>query len=92
MKQLKTILFSILITFLFSSFYIPKKGKDYQKVLLVLEDPIHGESFSVFMVTEVDEVFVGINTDEYFVHEGLYRIEGTSNDKLYHKNILVIGD
>ena len=58
-------------------------------IILVLKNPMDEDKFSVFNIQEVDDILVGINTDDYFVEGGIYRIEGSSNDKFYHKHILI---
>lgn len=88
MKTLKTILLSLMLTFLFSGFKF--KEKNASRVLLVLENTIQKESFSMFKIKEVDGILVGINIDEYEVKDGIYYITGSSNDKFYHKRIIVV--
>ena len=65
-----------------------KKNNDH--VVLVLMNPMEKECFSVFKVVKVGDVLVGVNQDEYPVRDGLYRIEGSSNDDFYHKKIIII--
>lgn len=89
MKLIKNLLF-ISILFLFSNF---NSLKNDDRVLLVLTEPItYSESFSLFQVKEVDGVLVGLNVDEYPVSDGIYKVEGSSNDKFYHKNIIILSN
>ena len=60
-----------------------------QQILLVLKDPMNTESFSKFSIRLLGGVLVGTNMEEYPVKDGIYRIEGSSNDKFYHKNIMI---
>ena len=48
------------------------------------------ERFSIFHVKEVNNILVGENVEDYQVEGGIYRIEGASNDKFYHKRIVIL--
>jgi hypothetical protein len=86
---MRNLIIIALVSLLLVSF-ADQKGKIKKDVLLVLTNPLGQESFSVFEVNEVDDVLVGQNTDkDYYVQNGVYRIESTSNNKLYHKKILI---
>ncbi len=85
---MKTVLFCLMLTLLFSGFRF--KEKSTSRVLLVLENVNKKESFSMFSIQEVNGIFVGTNIDEYKVADGIYYITGTSNDKFYHKKIIVV--
>lgn len=90
MKFIKKLFLSVSILLLFSNFNLPQKE---ERVLLVLKEPVgYSESFSIFQVREVDGVLVGINIDEYPVSDGIYKVEGTSNNKFYHKNIIILSN
>lgn len=65
-----------------------KKNNDH--VVLVLINPMEKECFSVFKVINVNGVLIGVNQEEYPVRDGLYRIEGSSNDDFYHKKIIIV--
>lgn len=88
MKTLKTVLFYLMLALFFSSAKIDTKNTS--RVLLVLENVDQKESFSMFSIKEVDGVFVGTNIDEYKVDDGVYFIKSTSNNKFYHKRIIVV--
>ena len=78
---------SFLMVTAFSSF----ECKEKSKVLLVLQNVFNQERFSVFKISEEkDGIIVAVNMDEYPVENGVYRIEGSSNDKYYHKKVLVV--
>jgi 5-hydroxyisourate hydrolase-like protein (transthyretin family) len=78
---------SFLMVTAFSSF----ECKEKSKVLLVLQNVFNQERFSVFQISEEkDGTIVATNMDEYPVENGVYRIEGSSNDKYYHKKVLVV--
>lgn len=80
---------SFLMVFTFSSF----ECKNKSKVLLVLQNVLNQERFSMFQISEEkDGTIVAINVDEYPVENGVYRIEGSSDDKYYHKKILVLNN
>lgn len=81
-----------LLTMLLTSFSPQKKVcNDEGQVLMVLKTPdTNEERFSVFQVKQVDGVLVGTNIDEYTVGEGIYRIEAASDDKFYHKKIIIL--
>jgi hypothetical protein len=63
--------------------------KENDLTLLVLTDVNNTDSFSKFNIVEHDGILIGHNMDEYTVKDGLYRIQGSSNDKYYHHNILI---
>ena len=88
MKTLKTVLFCLMITLFFSGAKL--NTKNTSRVLLVLENVNQTESFSMFSIKEMDGVFVGTNIDEYKVDDGVYFIKGTSNNRFYHKKIIVV--
>ena len=88
---MKKLVFSSLILMTIMSFSLLRNtDKCTNQILLVLKNPMdNNDKFSKFNVIEVDNVLVGINTDDYFVEGGIYRIEGSSNDKFYHKHRLI---
>jgi hypothetical protein len=96
MKTIKTIVLSALIFLLCSSFNERVIAKKIQtkETLLVLQNPMNKESFSKFIVLEEEGILIGYNTEseDYPVKDGIYRIEGTSNDKFYHKRIIIAGN
>lgn len=96
MKTIKTIVLSALIFLLCSSFNerVITKKIQVKETLLILQNPMNRESFSKFIVLEEDGVLVGYNTEseDYPVKDGIYRIEGASNDKFYHKRIVITGN
>jgi len=88
MKTMKTVLFYLMLVLVFSSAKL--NTKNTSRVLLVLENVNQKESFSMFSIQEVNGVFVGTNIDEYEVKDGIYFVRGASNDKFYHKKIIVV--
>ena len=83
---MKTLIFASLTLMMLTSFSFKPTT---QHILLVLKNPMDVESFSMFNIKRVNGILIGTNTDEYPVKDGLYRIEGSSNDKFYHKNIMI---
>jgi len=88
MKTMKTVLFYLMLVLIFSSAKIDTKNTS--RVLLVLENVNQKESFSMFLIKEVNGIFVGTNIDDYEVNDGVYFIKSTSNNKFYHKKIIVV--
>ena len=64
--------------------------KSKKEILLVLSGPMGQERFSIFHIKEVNNILIGENIEEYPVEGGIYRIEGASNDKFYHKRIVIL--
>jgi hypothetical protein len=90
MKKLLLLAFSSLSILLATSFTRDMvKTPNNQHIVLVLKDVYNQDRFSVFSIREVNNVLVGTNIEEYPVANGIYRIEGSSNDKFYHKHILI---
>ena len=88
-RILTTIVVSFLTVLTFSSFEL----NDKNRVLLVLKNVLNQEKFSMFKVyQDKNGVIIAKNVDEYPVETGLYRIEGSSNDKLYHKKVMVVNN
>ena len=88
MKRLAKALCTVLV--LMTIFGFKSENKVQKKdILLVLTDVNNENSFSKFKVEEQNGVLVGYNVDEYPVNDGIYRIQGSSNDKYYHHNILI---
>lgn len=95
MKTIKLFIFCTLSIFLLCSQGVAYKQqgekKDNSRTLLILEDPLTRETFSVFDVTEKNGILVGVNVDQdYPVANGVYIIEGSSNDNFRQRTILVI--
>jgi hypothetical protein len=93
MKTMKLIALSVLV-FLLNTSFINKTPKTNlsKETLLILKDPMDKESFSKFMIQEESGIFIATNTqtDDYPVSEGIYRVEGASNDRFYHKRVVVV--
>lgn len=88
-KMLMIILVSFLTVLTLSSF----EQKNKSRVLLVLKNVLNEEKFSVFKVFQFEDgVIVAINDENYEVENGIYRIEGSSNDKYYHKKVMVVNN
>jgi hypothetical protein len=85
MKTLIMVLLAALAVMTTSSF----DCESTRKVLLVLENPMQEETFSVFTVNDNGEVLIGENTDEYPVPDGVYKIIGSSNDKFFNHKIMI---
>ena len=85
---MKTVLFYLMLVLIFSGAKL--NTKNTSRVLLILENTNQAESFSMFSIKEMDGVFVGTNIDEYKVDDGVYFIKGTSNNRFYHKKIIVV--
>lgn len=91
MKRVLLLTFSSLVIMIATSFVsLRKSSKCNNTTLLVLKNPMNSDSFSMFSIEEIGDVLIGHNLDEYPVMDGIYRIEGTSNNKLYHRNILIM--
>lgn len=94
MRYIVITLFSLMVLLTSTSFRnhspINDRVTQPKKALLVLMNPFNEISFSVFYIEERNGILVGTNIDEYPVNGGIYRIEGSSNDKFYHKNIIVL--
>jgi len=85
---MKKILYIVLaLSTIMMSFNLEKSKKE---ILLVLSGPMGQERFSIFHVKEVNNILVGENVEDYQVEGGIYRIEGASNDKFYHKRIVIL--
>lgn len=88
---MRTLLFSFITLILLSGFSIPVKKKDNSRVLLIVRDVMNKEHFSLFSVEDKGGVLIGTPIDlDYPVEDGIYRIEGASNDDFYHKKIIVL--
>jgi len=64
--------------------------KESETTLLVLTDVNNKDSFSKFRIYEENGILIGRNSEDYPVKDGVYRIHGSSNDKYYNHNIIVV--
>lgn len=83
----------ILSLLLFTNFKFVKPLADKtQSVLLVLTNPFNQIKFSKFVIQEKNGILIATNIDEedYPINRGIYRVESASNDKYYHKKIVVL--
>lgn len=88
MKRLTQTLSMALVLFALTAF---KSEIQNKTTLLVLTDINNENSFSKFKILEKDGILIGNNDDQdYPVKEGVYRIHGSSNNKYYNHNILVV--
>jgi hypothetical protein len=92
MKTLKLILSALILTLTMSFTTLSESKTGNQHIVLILKNPMDQEKFSVFNIKQVGDILIGTNTDEYPVEDGIYRVEGSSNDKFYHKRILVVNE
>lgn len=95
MKTIKLFIFCTLSIFLLCSHVVDynQQGekKDNSRTLLILEDPLTRETFSVFDVVERNGILVGVNVDQdYPVANGIYIIKGSSNDNFRQRTILIV--
>lgn len=82
----------ILTVLLFTNFkFVNQLSEKTQSVLLVLTNPFNQIKFSKFIIQEKNGILIATNIDEdYPINRGIYRVESTSNDKYYHKKIVVL--
>jgi hypothetical protein len=92
MKMIKLVLSALILTLIMSFAPMGEHKPGNKHIVLVLKSPMDQESFSVFDIRQVGDVLVATNIEDYPVVGGLYRIEGSSNDKFYHKKIIVLGE
>jgi hypothetical protein len=94
MKTLKLVLSALILVITMSFTPMSEYAPGNRHIVLVLKNPMNQEKFSVFDIKQSGEVLVGTNLDsqDYYVQDGIYRIEGASNDKFYHKKIVVINN
>lgn len=89
MARLTKALCTVLVLMIMFGFKKNTQVLSKQDTLLVLTDVNNENSFSKFKIQEENGVLVGYNVDEYPVRDGIYRIQGSSNDKYYNHNILI---
>lgn len=87
MKRFVKAICMVLVLFLLHGFKPEEKT-----TLLILTDVNNNDTFSTFKVETIHGVLIGFNNekDVYPVRDGVYRIHGSSNNKLYNHNILVV--
>jgi len=89
MARLAKALCTVLVLMIIFGFK-PNNQVQKKDTLLVLTDVNNENSFSKFKIEEENGVLVGYNVDEYPVRDGIYRIQGSSNDRYYNHNILIV--
>lgn len=90
MARLAKALCTVLVLMIMFGFKSNIKVLPKKDTLLVLTDVNNENSFSKFKIEEENGILVGYNVDEYPVKDGLYRIQGSSNDKYYNHNIIIV--